>query len=269
MSRSPKTPEAICVPATAMGERYLEVHAAADPNRPWRRGERTAFQRKLAERDLDQIELLADDLAESVDRFSAYQPRPEPFHDAREPLRDAWHEEGPPVTNRLAARLERDGVETVDPLPPVTYLDRELMPSRATGPSRFEQPKGTRIILDLLFAAGPRPVIAEVKAQSDENAYYALIQGLAACAQLAPPAQRQRLSDHYKPLTASGPLALWIVLADHNSRGRDKRALIDLSREIAAGLLARESVTRWVAEIACIDAVLPGSGPVRLTGRWP
>jgi hypothetical protein len=252
-----------------MGERYLEVHAVADPDKPWSLGERTAFQRGLAERDLEQIEKLAADFAASVESFSAYRPREEPFFEAHEPLGDAWREEGAPVTNRLAARLETDGLEVTGSLPPVTYVARELTPSRTTSPSNFGRPQGTKITLDLLLGAGTRPVVAEVKAQSDENVYYALIQGLAACAQLAPPAQRHRLATYCPPLDASSPLALWIVLADHNSRGEDKKAMVGLAKDISEALLAQERVTRWVNEIRCVEAELPRSGPVRLAPRWP
>jgi hypothetical protein len=64
-------------------------------------------------------------------------------------------------------------------------------------------------------------------------------------------------------------LALWIVLADHNSRGEDKKAMVGLARDISEALLAQESVRRWVNEIRCVEAELPASGPVRLAPHWP
>ena len=224
------------VPATAMGGRYLEVHAKAEPPRVWKRGERTAHQRSLAERDLEAIDSLAGDFIQSVERFEGYQPRDQAFYDERDPdALKGWLDQGDPTTDRLAARIERDGVETQSPLPALTYIDRELVPSRTTGPAHFEHPEGTKIRLDLLFSIKGQPVVAEVKALGDENAYYALIQGLAACAQLAPSAQRKRLRKRYGDLKVDGPVQLWIVLANHNSRGRDKAALLTISTISPAG----------------------------------
>lgn len=270
MCRNPQgDANVIRVPVTAMGHRYLEVQAEGDPANPRGRGERTEFQRRLAERDLEQLDDLAGDFGRSVEQFAGYRPRKEGFHDGRAPLGPAWHEQGSPTTNRLAARLETAGVQVDSNLPHVAFLDRELTPSRTTSPSDFAQPKGTVITLDLLLSAGAQPVVAEVKAGGDESAYYALIQALTACAQLAPPAQRQRLAEHYPTLGTSEPLALWIVLSEHNSRGEGKAKMLKLARVIAAGLLEHRSVSTWISEIRCVNAELPDSGPVHLQALWP
>jgi hypothetical protein len=251
-----------------MGERYLEVQAHAETTSPWKRGERTAHQRELAERDLANVDSLAEDFMFSVEKFAAYRPRDESFHEERAALDEQWHQPGDPVTNRLAARMQAKGIKVSDDLPELRYLDRELVPSRTTSPSRFERPEGTKLRLDLLLSAGKRPVIAEVKALSDENAYYALVQGLAVCAQLTPAAQRERLANSYSGLAETGPIELWIVLADHNSRGTDKAEMLELTREIAVRLLQRPSISTTFAAINCVDAALPKSGPVSLSAHW-
>lgn len=252
-----------------MGDRYLGVHAKAKRARPWKRGERTAHQRSLAERDLKNVAALASVFGQSVDRFTDYRPRKnEPFYPPRDP--DAlkrWRGPGKPNTSRLAARIEKQGVRTGGKLPSLSYIGRELVPSRTTSPSRFEKSLGTKLRLDLLFSNRGQPVVAEVKAVSDENVYYALIQGLAVCAQLAPGAQRKRLSGEYE-LAKTGPLELWIVLASHNSRGEDKAAMVNLARDIAEGLLLEKPVASVLSRIACVEAEIPPRGPVQLSERW-
>src|SRR5688572_30488233 len=88
------------VPATRMGDRYLEVHAEAEPPRKWKRGERTAHQRSLAERDLEEVASVDDDFVESVTQFEAYQPRDQPFYEARKPeALKRWLGPGKPNTS--------------------------------------------------------------------------------------------------------------------------------------------------------------------------
>ena len=64
----------------------------------------------------------------------------------------------------------------------------------ADGGSAREAPR-----IDLLLVRtdpGPRvPIVCEVKIGGDQNVHYALIQALALAAQLAPVAQRKRLSE--------------------------------------------------------------------------
>jgi hypothetical protein len=76
------------------------------------------------------------------------------------------------------------------------------------------------------------------------------------------------LANSYAGLAETGPIELWIVLADHNSRGTDKAAMLELTREIAARLLKRPSISETFAAINCVDAVLPESGPVSLSAHW-
>jgi hypothetical protein len=250
-----------------MGRRYLEVHAKADSTKPWAMGERTKSQRSLAQRDKDDIEPLALDFLSSVESFAAYEPRDEAFHDVRKPLGTDWHQEGSPVTNRLAARIESAGIAIKGDLPELRYLDREIVPSRTTGERHFEEPdEGTRLRIDLLLATESRPVVCEVKALGDENAYYALIQGLAGVAQLAPPKQRTRMKKAYPGLSDEVPLELFIVLSRHNSRGEDKGAMADLSREIAEQLIVFPGVSEVLSAIRCVDAEIPQpSGPVLIS----
>lgn len=269
-AESGSDPGLISVPATAMGRRYIEVQADVEHPHVWARGDRTAYQRALAQEDLEDPSALAGDFLESIRQFERYRPRVrEAFYDVRPATSlDRWREPGSPNTNRLAARLETHGARSNPPLPEVSYVDRELTPSRTTSPAHFEDGVGTRIILDLLLRTGDQPIVAEVKARGDENTYYALIQALAACAQLAPPAQRARLVEKYPDLAPKGPLQLWIVLASHNSRGRDKGELVTMSRDIAAALLRVDGVADNLSAIACVDAVVPPAGRVQLTEIW-
>ena len=269
--------ELIRIPSTNMGYRYLKVQAEAPDGTEWEKGERIREQLRLAKLDAspDGSVALAADFLESIDRFDTYEPRQEPFYPKkRERLTQYERKESPdaePSTSRLAAAIEEEdergeilGVETEMGLPDLLYLDRELVASRTSSPSEYEDSAGTVVRLDLLFSATGKPAIAEVKAGGDENVYYALIQGLASCAQLAPEKQRQRLSREYPALSEDGPLELWIVLFEHNSRGEEKREMVGLANEIAEGLMSDDRVTEHLGAIRCVEANLPASGPVTM-----
>ena len=175
-------------------------------------------------------------------------------------------------TNLIAGNLSRPGPDgepvgaaTSPNLPDLTYLDRELVPTRSKSRKvEYDNPDGgERVRLDLLFGASEggdsrpdelAPVVAEVKALGDESVYYALIQGLNCCAQLASAAQRKRLSAAYPRLSAECPMELWIVLAEHNSRGAEKEEMARLSYEIAQDLMGRDDIRAYLSAIRCVEA---------------
>jgi hypothetical protein len=92
-----------------------------------------------------------------------------------------------------------DGADDLD----FVYLGRELTPMSSLGRDRREwlvEDSDRRISLDaLLMNADDRtPIVAEIKVGNDENAELALVQALAAAAQLSTPAQRKRLASEFR-----------------------------------------------------------------------
>jgi hypothetical protein len=110
----------------------------------------------------------------------------------------------------------------IDDLGEYVYIDREVRPARttsrpeATMANRYdsEAPSTTAISADLLLSAHPdrRPTVGEVKLSTangdDADAFYALIQALAAAAQLVGARQRERLKRWYPAaeFAGSGPV---------------------------------------------------------------
>jgi hypothetical protein len=68
------------------------------------------------------------------------------------------------------------------------------------------------------------------------------------------------MANAYEGLSAEGPLEVFIVLSEHNSRGEDKGAMIGLSREIAGQLIAFPGVSEVLSAIRCVDAEIPQPG---------
>jgi len=259
-----------------MGQRYLEVKAEREPGVDRETG-RASQQLLDAQRTADDVPKLVEDFLETVHAFER-EHRPdtgEAFHDS-DGRKDLYEDPnyvgfGQAGTNLIAGNLSRLGPDrqpvgptTGHDLPDLTYLDRELVPTRSkTHEVEYEGGgKGERVRLDLLFGANYRkaegpggqiPVVAEVKALGDESVYYALIQGLNCCAQLSSGAQRERLSNAYESLDPELPMELWIVLAEHNSRGPEKEEMARLARQIAEQFIDAAGIGRYLAAIRCVD----------------
>lgn len=251
------------VPVNCMGERYIEIHQAVDPGSTRPRGAKVKAQRDLAIKMAKDPLVLSDCFRRSVELLQEkYVPRDEPFHPKR-PKEAAWEADyirsytpETVVTSHVAARARRSGIE-LEGHGPITYVDRELKPVRTTRSVKQKPKSGIDLRLDLLLADGDQPIVAEVKCRHDENAYYALIQSLAAAAQLSSELQRRRLEKSYDQveLSTEKPLAVWIILCRHNSRGEEKGDLFDLTEKIAKEIMKRDKKFKeYVSEIRCVGA---------------
>ena len=141
------------------------------------------------------------------------------------------------------------------------FLARELTPtsSEATEGRRWLTADTRRhISLDaLLVNANDRtPIVAEIKVSGDENAELALVQALAAAAQLSTPSQLRRLHREYRDhfgLMAPSQLDVYVITARSPPRGtrpqlarRARQRVGELER---SGLLAR-----WIRRIIFLEA---------------
>jgi hypothetical protein len=164
---------------------------------------------------------LVDDFIESVATCQSYRNL-QSFHDGRLLLSETSHR---PLTTAdlktasIAWWLEAKDAEVraLDGTSlGLTYVDRELVPLRTSAHGGATSARSRRSRrLDLLLAASDgAPVISEIKAQTDQHPFYALVQLLMLAAQLATPYQRDRLSKHYPAISRTdGPLELCLVLA--------------------------------------------------------
>lgn len=273
-----KTNQKPRVPVNPMGKRYVDIHQKAEPGSgPRPSGSKAKAQLRRATKTAANVSGLATDFLNSVAILQEkYAPRKEPFHPAR-PGENAWEEKylnnymsEKVVTSHVAARARKGGIRLdgqgkVE----VEYVDREIKPVRTT---KGHKPKesGVDLRLDLLLAQGDQPVVAEVKCRGDENAYYALIQSLAAAAQLSSDLQRKRLAWAYRDeidLSETKPLAVWIILCQHNSRGKEKREMYKLTKQISTALMKNAEFTSYVSEIRCVWATLDKPGPIELRNQ--
>jgi hypothetical protein len=116
--------------------------------------------------------------------------------------------------------------------------------------------------LDLLLAA-EHPIIAEVKLRNDKNPFYALIQALTAAAELATPAQRDRLQRHYPQLLAKtndAALDIYIITYASHKNGQTWHDLQMRTIGMCKELSLMASVTRHIARFAILELHVPANG---------
>lgn len=194
--------------------------------------------------------------AEERHRFESFAAN-EPFYPAgtRKPLPENVSEVR--RTPQLAALLGRPPAWKVVDHPELSfrYVDREIATSRTTKGSDGSRP----LSVDLLLANAEdrTPIVGELKLGGDQNAFYALIQGLVHAARLASPRQLQRLrrfyADHFASEQPSDAVDLYVVLHDAPTAGT-RAELFELASKLAGELAQDPEVTRHLRRIACIAA---------------
>jgi hypothetical protein len=164
------------------------------------------------------------------------------------------------------------------------YLDREVVPGRTTGGVAHG---GTAVRLDLLLrnATDRTPVVAEIKRTSDldpaqpdrkpatdKDPFSALVQALAATAQLASPPQYARLARWGQAVTRDGrdypepadiarvavPLFDIYLVLHNRPTGTYLKELGEETARLSGLLLAQPAVARHVRRIACMVTHLDG-----------
>jgi hypothetical protein len=146
------------------------------------------------------------------------------------------------------------------------YVDRELVPLRTQGYGEDMSSRSRRSRrLDLLLRASEgRPVIAEVKAKTDQHPFYGFIQALMHVSQLSSPAQRKRLSACYPDLQTSGPVDVCLILAGNahyffepqdgwKRKPKFKPQLADEARRLCEGLTSDRRAEQFVRTIRWLE----------------
>lgn len=140
------------------------------------------------------------------------------------------------------------------------FVARELNPGSAVdmGKRSWVIDEDCRVSADLLLMniADRTPIVAEIKVGGDENADYALVQALAAAAQLTPAPQRDRLRVQYSDYfgrEVPERLDVYIIVTQPPPRGTRPK-LLDRALAHAAELMDSKRLNQWVRQIVFLEA---------------
>ncbi len=124
------------------------------------------------------------------------------------------------------------------------YLEREVSPLRTTG-AEFDTGKPGRSSggggLDFIALNNDGyPILGEVKRDDDQNAFYALIQLLTYCSELATESQVARLVNDTKLLNGHKlapdtdmKFYLYVIFADYNFNNKSNKKLYNATKKLA------------------------------------
>lgn len=145
------------------------------------------------------------------------------------------------------------------------YVEREIVTSRAEIP---DTKRGAYIAgvppvsADLLLvnALDATPIVCEVKLRDDENAVFALVQSLAAVAQLTSEPQRERLRAQYPESFGEATPSLfdvYVLMYEKPSTGI-RLDFMETALVRAEELRKTQVLSKWVRRIAFVEAHLDG-----------
>jgi len=151
----------------------------------------------------------------------------------------------------VAGRLELD----------FEFVAREIRPTSSLRAGKREwltSDARRRISLDALLvnAEDRTPIVAELKVGSDENAELALVQALAAAAQLSALSQRRRLHVEYRDTFGSRPpdrVDVYVITSRAPERGV-RPALAARAHTRATALLESGMLDAWIRRIVFLEA---------------
>jgi hypothetical protein len=281
---SAERPIRTLIPRTSMLERYLTMQRSQK------------MRLSIAEVDDADPAILIKDFGESVARFQPYANVDEPFHDddRAAPVAGSGLWKTNDITGRmidmgelkLQGRVTRGKSEEVLSDLGLSYVDREIIAARtaATPPTQFLQ----RVALvrhDLLMRSldGDLPVLGEIKMPADKDAYYALIQLLAAASQLVTPDQHQRLRKQepdagFVGATDEPRVDLALVIVDPNRCGQPveptkteqpyQPKFDAIAPRIARLILEQDGIGDYVRRIFRVDVRLDDDGQLHGEVSW-
>jgi hypothetical protein len=140
------------------------------------------------------------------------------------------------------------------------FVAREISPGSALDRKGrawvIERDRHVSADLLLMNTTDRTPIVAEFKRGGDQNADYALVQALAAAAQLTPPWQRERLREEYADHFGTDVperLDVYVIVADPPPRGT-RPELLERALTHAADLTGSGQLDRWIRRIAFLEA---------------
>jgi hypothetical protein len=241
-----KQGEVCIIPITKMRERFREVQP-------------TSITTQLKMADEAVAEDIAKDFDASVVAFEEYQNCEEEFHPGmRNPLVRRKLIKRP---EDFAAQLDYQNLGEVQGHPSLNfrYVDRELAPARTTRPAKYSDGTSKRAFIrsDFLLASDVT-ILSELKLNTDESAFYALIQLLASACELATNNQRRRLSRKYHkylplPITY---FDLYILFYQFKTESKSRTKILERTGELAQEILSFRNVSNYIRRIAALDSDL-------------
>lgn len=164
-----------------------------------------------------------------------------------------------------ARRCEVQGDRSLD----FEFVDYELTPMSSAGATRrvwLTDDRKRRISLDALLvnAKDRTPIVAEIKIGGDQNLAFALVQALAAAAQLSSESQLHRLHDQYRDaLGEIAPTRLDVcVIAARAPVTGVRPQLAQRARERARALIETGALSAWIRRIAFLEITVANGVPV-------
>jgi hypothetical protein len=143
------------------------------------------------------------------------------------------------------------------------FLGREITPMSSVRDGRrvwLTDKSERRLSLDALLVncADRTPIVAEFKIGDDQNAELALVQALAAAAQLSTPSQLKRLHIEYRDsLGANVPVRLDVYVITYRARERGVRPqLAQRAKSRVRNLVQTGALSRWIRRIVFLEASL-------------
>ena len=217
----------------------------------------------------------------SLEQFAGYSNPKQFFHAgeisgectdlADSPVPRACAPLGGPPPERISRTIDfaqwayKLGVCEVAALPELAfgYIDRELDCLRKSPGQRLENgtPSKRALVLDLLLknTVDSTPILAELKIQADEDAFYALIQCLCAAVHLMSEPQRKRLRSVYgltSLMKESGPyLDLYLFFVEPRKTG-EWPVVLSETLKLRDQLLQQPSIAGTIRRIEFLEARL-------------
>ena len=254
-----KQGEVCIIPFTKMRERFGNLQETS-----------IATQLKMAHEAV--AEDIAKDFEASVVAFEEYENCEEEFYPGgrkaliiKQPIKRS---------EDFAAQLHHQEHGEVqgdqsDPSLNFRYVDRELALARTTQSAKYPDGRSKRAFIrpDFLLASDVT-ILSELKLNTDESAFYALIQLLASVCELATNDQRRRLSRYYHkdhkdhkalplPITR---FDLYILFHNYNERSKPRKRILERTGELAKEILSFRSVADQIRRIAALDSHLSDDG---------
>lgn len=257
------------IPYPALTKRYITLHRRSSVKRLRAAEETTA-------------EEVAEEFVQSVHAFERFQVD-DPFFPEIAGRDDGKRKESERRTYGWAMAMKRTPVIKVDGDAELDfrYVEREIVPTRTEHRREFEAPvdddqerKGHHLQVDLILAnaRSGRPIIAELKIASDKEPYTALIQALAAAAQLTPHNQRQRLAQ--LPRAPAGPatepvIDVYVLLAGFPPDGLHRFEQLACARTLAGQLESHVTLKGYLGRVRILQVFGRDTECVTATAELP
>lgn len=225
------------------------------------------FQLEVARELCRKPKQLAKLIAESRKHFDLYDNQSEGFHDrgSEEILSDALLSSRH-LANALVQELARTRNRVIKVAGARQYdfkvIDYEINPRRTTG-SVFENGKSGRSSgtggMDLLLInlKDRTPIVGEIKADTDVNPFFGLIQSLMYAVELSTPSQRARLNKFYEePLAESSPdqgIDIYLFLLRY-AQDETSQEFLSLTNQLSANLLEIKNMSTVVRRIVALES---------------